>query len=642
MSDRLLTDVWDADACGLIQSTGCRRRLAALHVGPGGDLDGHSGRPEKDTVREPAGHIARTPSYVPYESKEVPRYATGDRIGRQALNATFSREVLASAMASPPAATALVAAATIRAQLLSGPAGQTLEALAAVAPKKGGEVDRMLVEYCARHADRPEQAAPMAIRDFYGSWYAWSFPRCTDGRIPDLVGSALCLTTAVDYVGPADAAGGGGRDAHLAAASEGLACLAGTASTQVLRDIVVATALMKTKDTLVTASAAITDPRGFVHAAGGPVTPEELFRARWWDADLTPVFRAILSTPDYRHLTDDLGTFRAADRCSRIKRAITTAYRYNEIVDLVWDCRHGEWLSEMCVALAMGGGGAVMGIGDACARITDDVLTCDCHENGHEEAAEIAMGSCLFFLVAPRYIVPQQLAAYSTAPDPVSSAYAWRPAGTRLRGVAHTALQPGDMLHSPTWQPLWTGTSDLNGREAPWAAQLARRAVIRCLADPKSQDAVRACEAAATSVLADCDRLNTPASLHELAEPWCRLFDTVLDAVVANSTAHHQATTELRPLIGRIWQQRIIGVDNQSTGAADPVHEQLYADVDHAIRRTYSLPPAEGFAVRRAFLGVVTSAAELSGLNPYARLADGPARLLLDATETSHPFLPPA
>jgi len=50
-------------------------------------------------------------------------------------------------------------------------------------------------------------------------------------------------------------------------------------------------------------------------------------------------------------------------------------------------------------------------------------------------------------------------------------------------------------------------------------------------------------------------------------------------------------------------------------------------DIDQAVRRTYSLTPADGIIVRRAFFGVGSSAVELSGLNPYARLADGVSKM---------------
>jgi hypothetical protein len=284
------------------------------------------------------------------------------------------------------------------------------------------------------------------------------------------------------------------------------------------------------------------------------------------------------------------------------------------------------------MALAMGGGRAVLGYGDALGRITDDVLACDCGAIGHEEAAELAMGTVLFELIHPRYRTRRQLACLSSADDPVKSAYAHRSPGTRLQAVASTVLQPGNVMYSPTWQPLWTQITTPQAPDTPWAEQLARQAVRRSLPHPGNHAGTGACHAAAKSVLADCDQLRDQASLRNLAEAWCHFFDTVIDASVTDSTARHQATSEMRPLIGRIWEQDIVGHAGQSPPAPEFADERLFMDMDHAFQRSFSLPPAEGFAIRRAFLGVVTSATELSGLNPFARLTDGTARLLTDPT----------
>src|SRR6202021_2381164 len=91
--------------------------------------------------------------------------------------------------------------------------------------------------YHQRHAEAKESAAPMVLRDFYASIYSWQFIRCTDWRILDMCGSVLCMTTAIDYVGAKDNPAGGGYDAYIAAASEGVACLAGKPATQVMRDM---------------------------------------------------------------------------------------------------------------------------------------------------------------------------------------------------------------------------------------------------------------------------------------------------------------------------------------------------------------------------------------------------------------------
>jgi hypothetical protein len=381
----------------------------------------------------------------------------------------------------------------------------------------------------------------------------------------------------------------------------------------------------------VAASAAIPDPDSFVRAAGGAATPNELALARWWDACYGTLLRVIVNTSSYHHLADALGTWNSG-QCGNIERAIAVPIRYNDIPDILFDSTHGEWLNEPVMALVMGGPGALLGYGDALARITDDVLACDCGAIGHEEAAELAMGTVLFELIHPRYRTRRQLACLSAADEPIRSAYAHRAPGARQQAAAGTILQPGNVMYSAAWQPLWTQIATAQTHGSSVAGQLARRAVRRSLSHFDDHAGTGVCVAAARSVLADCDRLRDQASLRNLAGAWCRFFDTVIDASVTDSTARRLATCEMRPLVGRIWEQDIVGPACQSPPAPEFADERLFMDMDAAFQRSFSLPPAEGFAIRRAFLGVVTSATELSGFNPFARLTDGPARLLTNAT----------
>jgi hypothetical protein len=616
------TDLWDASACGLVQGERLTNLLNNLRTGP-------AGIPE--TLRDPGAdalcYIVRDPSYVPFTSKRISRYAEADRMSRDFLRVAFSAEATESVVASPLGATAMVAAASIR-KLSIGPAGRALKSLSSAVPPKGGEVDRLVLAYHTRHAQDIDHAPGMVIRDFYAHWYALVFIRSRDGHESDLCASVMCTATAVDYVNSRDAASNAGHDVHLSAASEGLACLGGRAATLALQDAAVSAALIKARDAMCVAATDIDDLDGYIATAGGPATPRELLRVRWWDGALPPSFRLIMGMAPYRHLVDELGAFRGADRCPAIKRALDSTIRYNEIVDLVSDCTHQEGLNELLAALGQRGGHAVSGYGNACARAIDDALACGCVEEGHEEVAEFAMGNLLFYL-QPRWGMARQVACFSSAAEPIRGGFAWREPGSRLQAVARTVLRPGDMLYSTTWQPLWS-QSDASPTEATiqWAVELAARAARRCLPSGAGSDAVRCCEAAAGAAIGACDRLTTRVALWNLAEAWCTVFDAALDPAALNSESRYIADG-LRPLIARIWQQTVIGDDSRSINDVDHDDDLLYIDLCSSFRRTYGLVnPDEGFRIRRAFLGVASSAIELSGVGPYNRLTDLAAHII--------------
>jgi hypothetical protein len=627
-------DVWDSSVYGLTDER-CLSQLAALRMGARDARDEKDNGPE-GSCQTPLGdattYLTRQSSYVPYESSGVTRYPAGDDMCRLTIETVFRQEVDSASLASPLAAAALITAASVRAGLwaehMDG-AERGLPAVVAVAPRKGGEAYELIKEYSRHQTVRKDSAAPMVLRDFYSSIYAWQFIRCTDGGILDLCGSTLCLTTAIDYVGASDDPAGGGYDAYIAAASEGVACLTGDAATQALRDIVTADAFMITKDAMAEMSRAIVDTEEFIEDSGGPVTPNEFLPARWWDAAMVPYHRLVMSTLQYKHLTDRLGTFRSADRCGKIKRAVDSIIRYDEIVDAIFDFSNRECFNELLVALAVSGSKAARGYANALGRVTDDALECDCGASGHEEAAELAMGACLWYLLAPRYMARRQLQGYAAAGDVVRNAYAWPAPGARLRAVADIFLQPGNALHAWDWQPLWgdTGTPTGSDGQLPFAEWLASRIVRRCLGENLGQEATRRSQVAARTVLSDCDVLDDHRSLRLLSEKWCHLFETVVAGLPADAVVPGTTTAELRALVGRIWRHTVIGPAGGPTDAVEETDERLFIDVDRAVRRTYLLTPAQGIAVRRAFFGVTTSAVELSGLGPYARLSNGAAHM---------------
>ncbi|MFF4012549.1 hypothetical protein [Streptomyces sp. NPDC001717] len=97
-----------------------------------------------------------------------------------------------------------------------------------------------------------------------------------------------------------------------------------------------------------------------------------------------------------------------------------------------------------------------------------------------------------------------------------------------------------------------------------------------------------------------------------------------------------QAAERLNSIIARIWQLVVDTVDDTAEhrplppgGVSDHRDEILFMDTDHAIVQTYQLPTADGVILRRAFVGVMSSATELGCLNPYARFTDAVARTFI-------------
>lgn len=659
-------DVWAAHSCGLVTDE-LARLLETIVAGDAAQADSAYTR---------TGRAA----YRPYESMAVPRNASGEVMASRVIDTVLSEEAAASVLRGPLAQWARASIVSVRSELWPGsrtPASAALSELARIAPRKGNEIPALMTAYRAAGVTDTADAVPMILRDFYASIFVWQFIRASDPDVHDLCGSVLCLTTAIDQVGAADAPGRASHDAYVRAAGEGVALLSGRAATQALRDIVVTDAFMRAKDRLDAECSHVEDPSALLAARGGPVTPQEFLDARWWDAALAPYHRLILATSGYRHLTDDLGTLLPARHCGRIKRAIDSIIRYDEIPDLLADFHHREPFNELLAALALGGCDSVAGYADAVGHCTDDVLACRCGADGHQETAEFAMASCLWYLLVPRYRLRQQLLAYTgpaAGPD-TRAAFAWATPGGRLSTVADLTLAGGSLLHAPDWTPAWSmascpgrpspepprawgggqlegasavphrrsgpGPNDMAGQVSPSPGQdrlalLARRAVDRALLPESGPEEVTGrarCEAAARRLLAACDALGSAEALSGLAPGWAHLFDTVVTTAFPALPEDVAASArELSGLTARIWDRAVV-IPPGATGSADgrgpdtDGDEVLFIAVDRAMRRTYQLEPADGVPLRRAFLGVTTSAIELSGLNPYERLTTGTARL---------------
>ncbi|WP_405021617.1 hypothetical protein OHV05_35340 (plasmid) [Kitasatospora sp. NBC_00070] len=584
-------DMWNAADCGLIDEKAAEL-LSAV------------GTPAADRRRAPAPlgtRMVDTPRYQPYRSCSMPLHENGYQTARSILAAVYSDEVrqavLAGAMADTVRRTVAVQATGLWRNGAT-PAAAGLAALARIAPRKGGEVKQLWAEYRRRNAQATDPI--MAMRELWGSIYTWQFIRGEDARLHDLCASLLCLTTAVDFAGARDDSGAGGHHPYMVAASEGLTCLAGTAVNQTIQDIVAVGGLMTVKDAL---TEAVPD------AASGPpgtsVTPHEFLRARWWDGAMAPHHRVMLATDHYRHVSDDHGVFTTTRSCPAIARSVDNLLRYNDIVDAVSDYVHRECFNTLLLALVCGGCRSVEGYGAALSEACDAALACECGQTGHQEAAELSMGACLWYLLVPRYLVGRQLDVLGRPGSQVAASYALPPPGRRLRSTGCT-LTPGAELHTAAWEPLWRAGTVRSVDDN------AQRVLRRCLPDATGSTH---CSTEAHSALARCEGAESIHDLARLAENWQRLYDAVLSESGAPRSGSAAA---LRPLIGRIWRQAVLGRTPAGGTAAG-----LFIDVDQAVRETYRLTAEEGLRVRRAFFGVCTGMVELAGVNPYNRMVAG-------------------
>jgi hypothetical protein len=369
-----------------------------------------------------------------------------------------------------------------------------------------------------------------------------------------------------------------------------------------VREVVAVGGIMAVKDSMTQSLAATDDVRDVA-----PVTPEEYIGARSWDGAIAPYYRLMLGAHEYRQVSDGLGGFASASSCSAIQRAIDNIMRYNDITDAVADYVHHESFNQLLLALAIRDGSIVVGYGTALAEVTDTVLACRCGQAGHDEAAELSMGACMWYALTPRYHVRRQLAAFSHTDSDIAEAYAV-PGRDRRRTAC--VLRPGTNLHSPTWEPEWEPAEDRSIDER--AQRVSRRSLAEDV-DPLG------CAAIAREVLARRDRAEDDDSLRQLGQGWQQVFDTALDVTGTARGAH---ATALRNLIDSIWGQSVLG-----HGTKPGTDARLLMDVDEAIRATFGLAGGDGPRLRRAFFGVASGAVELAGLNPFARLADGVARV---------------
>ncbi|MFJ8332840.1 hypothetical protein [Streptomyces sp. NPDC094437] len=575
-------DIWDVERSGLLGGPALGLAAAVGTVTEGGaDATGAT------------TYLVGTPSYVPYGTARMPAPEAGYRMAERVMRAVYDPEVLRAVEAGPLAAIARRITAVQAARLWrrdATPAATGLSRLAAVAPRKGGETRELWAEYRRRVPDARDPI--VAMRDLWGSVYTWQFIRGDDARLHDLCASMLSLTSAVDFCDAFDDSGAGGHALYLAAASEGLEHLSGGAAALAVREMVAVGGLMVVKDAMASDVAAV---EGDVDVV--PPTPDEYMGARSWDGAIAPYYRVMLASAHYRHVADEQGEFTSAAKCDAIQRALDNIMRYNDVTDAVADYAAHECFNQLLSALSVRGAATATGYGAALAEVTDAALDCECGQPGHDEAAELSMGACLWYLLTPRYQVRRQLSAF-TATDATRAAYA---------RCTSSRLLPGADLYAPDWTPLWHPAPPREASDR--AARVARRALL----PTRNPDR---CAAAALTVLTACDAApDDTTTLLSLASGW----GTVFDAALADGPAHGTPeAARLQPLVGDFWRQAVLGA-----GDTVDMDAKLVMDIDEAIRATFTLPAATGHALRRAFFGVTSGAAELTPANPFGRLTDG-------------------
>jgi hypothetical protein len=609
--------VWDDDE----HYIGLKKALSGFICGLGGS------HPARDASG--AGtYVAKAPQYIPYETAAAPCDSRGAEIFARALETALSPVATEAVMSHPLAVPALLANLVMRHGLLEGEGaryGRALDDLAAAAPPKGGEVHRKALVYRRNRGAAVTDANVLAIRDFFASMFSWWFVRPADGRIIDLAGSLLCMESAADYVKANDDAGGGpgtGYSAYARAASEGIGCLAGETADRALREAVHTFTYMKVKDSLRAITPRISDAGEFLTACGMPLSAEEYLAARWWDGAFLPFYRLIFGCDPFWKVADSQGRFLSVDRCDAIRRTIDASAYYNDVIDLVCDVGDREPFNQLALAIALRGPASLYGFADAIAQITDDVLVCRCGNPGHQTAAEMSMGSCVSYVVEPRYRARKQLRAYAQISNQHKAVFEWPEPGHRLDGITHSRLRSGYLVHTNTWEPAWyRDESALTPGEK--TASLAGRAARRVLPDANPED-LRACADTVEPTIVACDTLVAPVDLADLAEGWSALFTAAVNHGAPE--ADRTAVANMVHLTQTAWRYCIVGQD--MPGQSD---EEIGQQMDRALRTSYRLPAHEGYRLRRAFVGTLSCMVELSGLNPYARLTDGVYHTLMTA-----------
>ncbi|NSL85818.1 hypothetical protein ECE50_003180 [Chitinophaga sp. Mgbs1] len=589
-------DVWSIEACGLSDNNINDRFLKLLKR-----LASSQGKNGPHTI------FVKEPVYVPYESAKVPETTPSGELCRLVIDTALSDELRSAVSSGSLAAMAVLAAAT--ALIGKHRSGKWIDTIGTVIPEKGNEAKLLWQEYQQQCRGKLDNALPVIIRNTFASVFIWQFIRIADERILDLCSSLLIVLIAVDNVGAHDDVGVGEYVTYIKVMNEGITCLRGSAVAAGLRDAVVAGAFMKWRE-MVTAGIKIMAVKELEHlilSCGGPVTPEEYLKMRWWDGFMVPYFRVPMGADGYHHLADKAGTFMSAGKCGKIKRVLDNTFRYNDIIDFFSDSKQGDGVNELLVALSVAGPIGMAGYAEALAMITDDALACDCGEAGHAEAAESAIGICVWYAINPRYQLRRQLDVLCAADEKSAQIF-----GFKLQEDRNVScrIADGDLLHTDEWLPLWAlCRTDIR--------ELVQRAVRRVLPGDITEGPVyeRCCEVAAVTLKSCMTAGNDIKSLWALADQWCCFFD---EAISSHDQLHPVVNT-LRNIISGIWKHHIIGggEGNNETDA------KLFIDADKAFRSTCTLEPNRGVAVRRAFLGVLSGAMELSGFNPYSRIVDG-------------------
>ncbi len=98
--------------------------------------------------------------------------------------------------------------------------------------------------------------------------------------------------------------------------------------------------------------------------------------------------------------------------CRQVRLATSNLFKYNDMTDLQSDITNHEAMNTLAFATIVNGGRVAPQFLAAISRDTDLVLSCKCSSDMHQWAHDMAMGSCVWYALCPRYNALQQLGLY--------------------------------------------------------------------------------------------------------------------------------------------------------------------------------------------------------------------------------------
>ncbi|KAF9311804.1 hypothetical protein BG003_007008, partial [Podila horticola] len=171
-----------------------------------------------------------------------------------------------------------------------------------------------------------------AVRDFFASWFLWSYAGTMTPREAVACGKASTIASATDWVGTKD----GMIDIKLDVFAEGVgnACGGEGDYAHAIDLIKVASSFIDMRNRLTTTlmEQDVTD------LADEWVGPHEFMAARWWDGSVVPVFNVARAvSPATASLMAGAWGKDSITVCAKAWNALETVIQYNDILDMMTD-----------------------------------------------------------------------------------------------------------------------------------------------------------------------------------------------------------------------------------------------------------------------------------------------------------------